>query len=113
VPDVYDWLGRAQVAVAPLRIAAGMQNKVVQAMACELPVVATPAANEGIRGTPDENILVREEPQAFADAVVELLDDAALRERIGTAARGYVETHWTWDALFERLEAVLLEVANH
>lgn len=113
MPDVYDWLGRAQVAVAPLRIAAGMQNKVVQAMACELPVVATPAANDGIQGTPDENILVREEPQAFADAVVELLDDAALRERIGTAARSYVETHWTWDALFERLEKVLLETAKN
>lgn len=112
VPDVSDWLCRAQVGVAPLRIAAGMQNKLVQAMACELPVVATAAANEGIRGTPDQHLLVRDDPRAFADAVVQLLDDAALRERIGGAARGYVEANWTWEALFERLEKVLIEVAG-
>jgi glycosyltransferase involved in cell wall biosynthesis len=113
VPDVYDWLCRAQVAVAPMRIAAGMQNKIVQAMACELPVVATAAANEGIQGTPDQHLLVREDPRAFADAVLQLLDDAALRERIGGAARRYVEANWTWEALFERLEKILIEVAGH
>jgi sugar transferase (PEP-CTERM/EpsH1 system associated) len=112
VADVYAWLCRAQVAVAPLRIAAGMQNKIVQAMASELPVVATPAANEGIQGTPDETILVREGPEAFADAAIQLLRDAALRERIGRAARRYVETHWTWEALFERLEKVLIELTT-
>ena len=89
-----------------------MQNKLVQAMACELPVVATAAANEGIQGTPEQHLLVRDDPRAFADAAVQLLDDAALRERIGGAARRYVEANWTWEALFERLEKVLIEVAG-
>lgn len=112
VPDVADWLCRAQVAVAPLRIAAGMQNKIVQAMACELPVVATGAANEGIGAAPDEHLLVRDDAGAIADAVVDLLRDAALREKIGRAARQFVEGHWTWEAHFEKLEAVLREVAG-
>jgi glycosyltransferase involved in cell wall biosynthesis len=112
VPDVYDWLCRAQVAVAPLRIGAGMQNKIVQAMACELPVVATSVANEGIGAAPDEHILVRDDAASFADAVIGLLQNAASREKIGGAARSFVESHWTWEAHFENLEKVLVEVAG-
>jgi sugar transferase (PEP-CTERM/EpsH1 system associated) len=111
VPDVYEWLCRAEVAVAPLRIAAGMQNKIVQAMACELPVVATPEANEGIAAKEGEQILVHRDPAAQADAIIALLGDAATRERIGRAARTYVEQNWTWEALFARLERVLEEAA--
>jgi sugar transferase (PEP-CTERM/EpsH1 system associated) len=111
VPDVYDWLCRAEVAVAPLRIGAGMQNKIVQAMACELPVVATSVANEGIGAAPETQILVRDDAEPFADAVIGLLRNAASREKIGSAARSFVESHWTWEAHFENLEKVLIEVA--
>ena len=111
VPDVADWLLRAEVAVAPLRIGAGMQNKLVQAMAAGLPVVATPVANEGIGATPDLHLWLREEPRAFADAVITLLRDRPARERLGAAARDHVERHWTWEAHFERQLRVFAEVA--
>jgi glycosyltransferase involved in cell wall biosynthesis len=112
VADVNDWLCRAEVAVAPLRIAAGMQNKLVQAMACELGVVATSAANEGIGGVPDTHLLVRDDAESFADAVVELLRDADRRAALARSARAFVEKSWTWEAHFEKLEAVLAEVAS-
>jgi glycosyltransferase involved in cell wall biosynthesis len=112
VPDVYDWLCRAQVAVAPLRIGAGMQNKVVQAMACELPVVATGIANEGIGATPDEHVLVRDDAAGMAAAVVGLLRSPEARRRQGAAARRFVEANWTWEAHFLKLEQVLLEVVR-
>jgi sugar transferase (PEP-CTERM/EpsH1 system associated) len=102
VPDVYDWLLRAEVGVAPLRIGAGMQNKLVQAMASGLPVVATRVANEGIGAEPETQLLVRDEPGAFAEAVIGLLRDRAARERLGGAARAFVERSWTWDAHFEQ-----------
>ncbi len=111
VPDVADWLCRAEVAVAPLRIAAGMQNKLVQAMACELAAVATPEANEGIGAKPDEHLLVRGDAEGFADAVADLLADAERRRALGRAARAFVEAHWTWEAHFEKLESMLAEVA--
>jgi glycosyltransferase involved in cell wall biosynthesis len=111
VPDVYDWLCRAEVAVAPLRIGAGMQNKVVQAMACELPVVATAVANEGIGATPDQHLLVRDDLEGFADGVAGLLADASARARLGAAARGFVEAHWTWEAHFERMLEVFREIS--
>jgi sugar transferase (PEP-CTERM/EpsH1 system associated) len=112
VPDVSDWLLRAEVGVAPLRIGAGMQNKLVQAMAAGLPVVATTVANEGIRATPDEHLWLRDDPRAFADAVVALLRDRAARERLGRAARSFVERHWTWEAHFEEQLRVFSEVAK-
>lgn len=112
VPDVYDWLCRAQVGVAPLRVGAGMQNKLVQAMASELPVVTTSIANEGIGARPDEHVLVRDAAAGFAEAVVALLRDQDLRQRLGSAARAFVEANWTWEAHFEKLERVLYEVAG-
>jgi glycosyltransferase involved in cell wall biosynthesis len=112
VPDVADWLCRAEVGVAPLRIAAGMQNKLVQAMACELGVVATTAANEGIGATPDAHLLVRDDAAGFADAVASLLEDAERRRALARAARGFVESHWTWEAHFEKLEGELLALAS-
>jgi len=112
VPDVYDWLCRAQVAVAPLRIGAGMQNKVVQALACELPVVATRIANEGIGGQPDEHLLLRDDAETMAETIIDLLQNDAERERLGAAARRFVEANWTWEAHFEKLEGVLFDVAE-
>jgi glycosyltransferase involved in cell wall biosynthesis len=112
VPDVSDWLLRAEVGVAPLRIGAGMQNKLVQAMAAGLPVVATPVANEGIRATPELHLWLREDPRAFADAVIALLQDRAARERLGASARCFVEQHWTWEAHFDRQLRVFAEVAG-
>jgi len=111
VPDVSDWLLRAEVGVAPLRIGAGMQNKLVQAMAAGLPVVATPIANEGIVATPDVHLWLRHAPRAFADAVITLLRDRTTRARLGAAARSYVERHWTWEAHFEQQLRVFAEVA--
>jgi len=112
VPDVYEWLCRAQLSVAPLRIGAGMQNKVVQAMACELPVVATPVANEGIGAEPDANIVLCGDEQSMAESVVKLLRNEGERVRIGRAARTFVEANWTWDANFENLERWLVEATR-
>jgi len=111
VPDVSDWLLRAEVGVAPLRIGAGMQNKLVQAMAAGLPVVATPVANEGIQAADGTHLWLREGPRAFADAVIALLRDREARERLGAAARGFVERHWTWEAHFEEQLRVFADVA--
>jgi glycosyltransferase involved in cell wall biosynthesis len=112
VPDVYEWLCRAEVAVAPLRIGAGMQNKIVQAMACQLPVVATRIANEGIGAEPDTHILLRDDEKGMAEAILGLLRDPAARQRQGAAARAFVEAEWTWEAHFETLESNLFDVAR-
>ena len=112
VDDVYAWLCRAEVGIDPVRIGAGMQNKLIQAMACELPVVATTVANEGIGAEPEKQLLLRDDPESTAEAVISLLRDAEQRRRIGRAARDFVETHWTWEVHFEKFEKLLREVAG-
>jgi sugar transferase (PEP-CTERM/EpsH1 system associated) len=105
VEDVADWLAKAAVAVAPIRAAAGLQNKLLEAMAMGKAVVATTAANEGIGAAPGRDLLLADAPEAFARAILELLADPARAARLGAAARAFVAAGWTWEAHFLRLEA--------
>ncbi|MCK6551936.1 TIGR03087 family PEP-CTERM/XrtA system glycosyltransferase, partial [Myxococcota bacterium] len=77
VPDVRPHLARATVMVAPLRIARGIQNKVLEGMAARVPIVLTSRALEGLDAEPGRHVLVADEPQAFADAVLASCRDPA------------------------------------
>lgn len=107
VQDMRDHMAQAAVAVVPLRIAKGLQNKVLEAMAMELPVVATPAANQGIGARHGKEILLADSPQAFAEATVTLLTDTALRARIIRQAKQFVCRHFRWEEHLQHLDAVL------
>jgi len=111
VPDVRPYLTAASVAVAPLRIARGVQNKVLEAMAMSLPVVATPAALNGIDVEPGSEALVAESAAEFADQVCRLLADPALRERMGRSARRRIEDHYRWEVPLRTVESMMSEIA--
>jgi len=111
VPRTQEWFDRARVAVAPLWIARGIQNKVLEAMSMALPVVATPAAFGGIDARPGEHLLVAEEPRAQAELVAGLLADPAAAARRGAAARLHVERRYRWAAILAGLEAALRALA--
>jgi sugar transferase (PEP-CTERM/EpsH1 system associated) len=99
VPDVRPYIAHAAVAVAPLRIARGIQNKVLEAMAMATPVVVSPQALEGITATPGSELVLAEDAPAFGAAVATLLDgqvDAATA--IGAAARARVQRHYSWSS---------------
>lgn len=112
VEEPADWLARASVCVAPIRAAAGLQNKLLEAMAMGKAVVATPEANEGIRARPDRDLVIAREPEAFAAAVLRLLGDAAMRRALGAAGRAFVEAQWTWEGPFLALEQAFLEASG-
>lgn len=107
VPDVRGWLAAADVVVAPLGIARGVQNKVLEAMAMVRPVVASPAAFEGIDARPDEELLVIEDSMAQAEAVLALLADPQRAHALGRAARARVEARYGWEARLKRLPEIL------
>src|SRR5205823_1049145 len=90
VPDVRLLLNDAVVSIAPLRIARGTQNKILESMAMGLPVVATPQAAKGIQATPGEHILVAADVDRFASQVVEVLTNPQLRRQFSTAGREQV-----------------------
>jgi sugar transferase (PEP-CTERM/EpsH1 system associated) len=98
VPDVRSWLAAADIVAAPLRIARGIQNKVLEAMAMARPVVASPAAFEGIEAEPGLHLLVADEAEAQAEAIAGLLEDPARADSMGRSARCRMEQAYRWDA---------------
>jgi sugar transferase (PEP-CTERM/EpsH1 system associated) len=113
VPDVRPYLRRAAVAVAPLRIARGVQNKVLEAMAMGVPVVATAKAYEGLSAKVAEHLFVEDDPPALAEAVVHLLQTPSRRAAVGMAARRFVEAHYSWSTSLARLDEVVDAVTRH
>ncbi|BBZ34909.1 glycosyl transferase family 1 [Mycolicibacterium confluentis] len=103
VPDVGVLIRSAQVCVNPMLAAGGMQNKLIEYMASGKAVVASSIANEGIRA-PREALIVEDEPEAFATAVIRLLEEPATATDLGTSARDYVLANWTWEKHFLDLE---------
>ncbi len=108
VDAVRPYFEEAAVAVAPLRVARGLQNKVLEAMAMRVPVVASPAAFSGINAVADRDLLVAADPESFSRAVVGLLRDAAARERYAAAGRACVEQNHDWSRLRARLEELVV-----
>ncbi|HSJ25727.1 MAG TPA: glycosyltransferase family 4 protein [Longimicrobiales bacterium] len=98
VTDVRPWLRDAACFVAPLRVGGGTRLKILDAWAMGKPVVSTSIGCEGLAARDGENILVRDTPAGFADAIRTVLGDPALRARLGTAARRTVERHYGWTA---------------
>jgi sugar transferase (PEP-CTERM/EpsH1 system associated) len=101
VPDVRPYLAGAAVAVVPLRIARGVQNKVLEALAMGKAVVASPPALEGLRAVPGVHALSASTPAEWAGQVSRLLDDEHLRRQFGSAGRRYVEEHHRWETCLE------------
>lgn len=105
VPDVHEYLRRAAIALCPIRCGSGIQNKALEAMASGTPLLSTPYGNEGVGAQPDREVILAQEPQAFAQAALAMLADAPLRERLARAARARIEREFTWEHLARRLEA--------
>ena len=115
VPDVKPFLGRAWVALCPIRIRAGIQNKILEAMALGVPVVATAVCCAGLRLEPGKHLLVADGPEPFALAVELLLDNPTLRTKLIEAGRSYVERQHDWadstTALEESYKAAMADFA--
>ncbi len=98
VPDIRPYLRRASVALAPLRVAAGMQNKILEALAMGTPVVATPDSCRALQVQDGIHLLIAEGSHAYAEAVLRLLEEPQLARTLCHAGRGYVEQHHSWTA---------------
>jgi glycosyltransferase involved in cell wall biosynthesis len=104
VADIRPYLAHASVAVAPLRIGRGVQNKVLEAMAMAVPVVATPEVTQGLDVS--GGTLVASDAREFADRVVSLLRSAD-RKEIGSRSRAKVVSDYGWATSLGRLTSLL------
>src|SRR5882724_930622 len=112
VPDVRPYLADAAVAIAPLRLARGTQNKILECMGLGLPVVTTPEAARGIQATPGDHLLVANSAEKQIQFIVELLRNPARRSQIGEAGRIQVESAHQWPASMRILDEVLSSVSK-
>jgi glycosyltransferase involved in cell wall biosynthesis len=98
------YLAQAAVAVSTVRYGVGIQNKVLEAMAMETPVVCSTQAASALRIQAGQDLLVGDNPESIARHILDLLASPEKRASLGSAGRQYVETHHNWDqaaALFE------------
>jgi sugar transferase (PEP-CTERM/EpsH1 system associated) len=107
VSDVRPYLDDADVAIAPLQIARGIQNKVLEAMAMEKPVVLSPLAAEGIDALPDKHYVIADSAEQWRDQLVTLAKYPEARLQLGAAAREFVEREFDWAVCLEPLDALL------
>ncbi len=107
MPDVRPYLAAAAVAVNPLRIARGLQNKVLEAMAMGKATAASPQALAGLRRGPTVPALCARSTDEWIEGVVRLLDRPEERRRLGAEGRRYVEANHNWGACLRPFEPLL------
>lgn len=103
VADLRPYLAQATVAVCPALYAVGIQNKVLEAMAMSTPVVSTSAGCAALTAEEGQAVLTADGAEELAAAILLVLSDPTLAERLSTAGRRYVETHHSWEAGAQRL----------
>jgi len=103
VDDLRPYLNKACVGIDPLRIGAGLQNKVIEAMSMALPVVATSAANEGIMAKDGEEILIANSKEEYAEKIISILNSENKRKEISEKARTFILREYTWEYFLSEL----------
>ena len=106
VPDTLPYLERAGVFVVPLFSGGGMRVKIVDGWRWGLPVVSTTIGAEGIRYVDGENILIADEADEFAAAIIRLLEDGEFNQRLRRNGRLWVEEKYDWERVYPAWDAV-------
>lgn len=107
VPDVRPYVTRAALTVAPLRIARGTQNKILEAMAMGIPVVCSSIAAGGVDAVPGQHLLTADTPDETCAAILRILDDRFERARLSQAGRARVLSNHAWPNSMKRLDAII------
>jgi glycosyltransferase involved in cell wall biosynthesis len=113
VPDLRPYLERADVFVAALRFASGVQNKVLEAMSMEIPVVTTPVVTAGLRIEEIEPpLLTGDNARKIADGIIDILTHPEERARLSKAGRQFVKAHYSWSTSADKLANLCLAAAQ-
>jgi glycosyltransferase involved in cell wall biosynthesis len=106
LPDIRPALGGATIAICPITVKVGIQNKILEAMALGLPVVTTRAGLGGLGAVPGRDLLVADTPAEFAEHIRRLLADPPARAAIGLGGRRYVEANHRWEHAARQFEGL-------
>jgi glycosyltransferase involved in cell wall biosynthesis len=104
VDDLAPWYRSADVFVSPMLVAGGLLQKVLDALATGVPIVATSVSNHGVGATPGEHLLTADDPANFAASVVRLLRHPEERRALGRAGQQFAEATYDLEAAIKRWE---------
>lgn len=111
VPDTRPYFQRTSIAIVPLLIGSGTRIKILEALAMQKAVVSTSIGAEGLAVEHEKHLLLADTPEAFTAAILRLLREPELRQRLGQAGRALVETHYSWQRCGDRLLHILEQLA--
>lgn len=97
VPDIFEEIGKATIAIAPMQSGSGMQNKILEAMSCKVPVVTNDIGKGDIQAKNDVDIIVANTKEAFVERCFELLKDKKLSEVIGNNGYEFIQKNHNWE----------------
>lgn len=110
VPSTPPWFDRSAVAIAPLRLARGVQNKVLEALSMAVPVVSTSQAARGLGDVPAAAVAIADGAAPTIDAVARWFAAPEQARAAGAMAATWVRAHWRWERMYERFDALLAEL---
>ena len=106
VPDLTPYFEEAAMLVVPVRAGGGIRVRILEAFARAMPVVTTTVGLEGIEARPGVDVLVEDDPRAFAEAVITLMNDPALQDQLARNGRHLAETRYDWQVVLKAMEGV-------
>jgi glycosyltransferase involved in cell wall biosynthesis len=107
VPDMRECYAMAKIFIAPMQIGTGLQNKLLEAMAMQIPCITSPLANQALLAKENEEILIADTPEAYAQHVLFLLDHPEKASQIAKAGHDYILKNFTWEAETDKIEKLL------
>lgn len=113
VPDVRPFIRKSALMVAPLNIARGTQNKILEAMAMGVPVVTSRIAAGGVDALAEDHFLVSDTPPEYANAIFRLIEDPAERQRLSQAGRERMLSHHAWPRSMVRLDGIIARATRN
>lgn len=106
VPSMAEYIAHAGISIAPMQSGSGMQNKILEAMACGLPVVTTTLGLGSIRAVPEKEIIVCDNPKDFSNSLIELMSNPNRIWEIGKNARRYIEAYHSWEHAADSIDGL-------
>ena len=107
VPDMRECYAMAKIFIAPMQIGTGLQNKLLEAMAMQIPCITSPLANQALQAKENEEILIADTPQAYARHILFLLDNPEKARQIAFAGYEYILSNFSWEAETDKIEKLL------
>ncbi len=107
VDDIREWYDTSMIFIAPMRLGTGLQNKLLEAMAMHLPCITSSLANEALHAIPNEEILIGDSAEEYANHIIDLLVNPALYNKLILNGHRFVIENYSWENASEKLNAIL------